>query len=213
MDKKELQMKSIYIFLTRSGTVLSHLVYTFTKEPYTHVSVAFDDDLGTLYSSSRKNGYTLFPAGPCREFLNQGLFTRWGKIPCAVYELRVEDHVYHQARQLAEEMVSQDFYHFNIFGLLLCKLNIRLQRQRHFFCSQFVSEVLRQSQALELPKDSVLMRPSDFLQLSGLRCLYCGLLKDLPQRQRMQLGEPVSMTTVYFHLMMAAARRSWQRMR
>ena len=34
----------------------------------THISLAFDEDLSTLYSSTRKNGYTMFPAGPSREY-------------------------------------------------------------------------------------------------------------------------------------------------
>ena len=58
-------MKTLYIFLTRSGTLLSNLVYHLTGAQYTHVSLAFDEDLSTLYSSTRKNGYTMFPAGAC----------------------------------------------------------------------------------------------------------------------------------------------------
>ena len=64
-------MKTLYIFLTRSGTLLSNLVYSLTGAQYTHISLAFDEDLSTLYSSTRKNGYTMFPAGPSREYLNR----------------------------------------------------------------------------------------------------------------------------------------------
>lgn len=55
-------MKTIYILLTRSGTLLSNLVYRLTGARYTHASLAFDEDLSCLYSSTRKNGYTMFPA-------------------------------------------------------------------------------------------------------------------------------------------------------
>lgn len=51
-------MKTIYILLTRSGTLLSNLVYRLTGARYTHASLAFDEDLSCLYSSTRKNGYT-----------------------------------------------------------------------------------------------------------------------------------------------------------
>lgn len=67
-------MKTLYIFLTRSGTLVSNLVYALTGAEYTHISLAFDEDLTTLYSSTRKNGYTMFPAGPSREYLNRGVF-------------------------------------------------------------------------------------------------------------------------------------------
>ena len=49
-------MKTIYILLTRSGTLLSKLVYAATGASYTHASMAFDAELSCLYSSTRKNG-------------------------------------------------------------------------------------------------------------------------------------------------------------
>ena len=80
-------MKTLYIFLTRSGTLVSNLVYALTGAEYTHISLAFDEDLTTLYSSTRKNGYTMFPAGPSREYLNRGVFRLRENIPCALYAL------------------------------------------------------------------------------------------------------------------------------
>ena len=82
-------MKTIYILLTRSGTLLSNLVYAVTGANYTHASLAFDEDLSCLYSSTRKNGYTMFPAGPSREYLNRGVFLMRENIPCALYALEV----------------------------------------------------------------------------------------------------------------------------
>ena len=41
-------MKTIYILLTRSGTLLSKLVYAVTGANYTHASLAFDEDLSCL---------------------------------------------------------------------------------------------------------------------------------------------------------------------
>ncbi len=207
-------MKSIYIILSRSGTLLSHFVYLLTRDLYTHVSLSFDESLGTLYSSSRRNGYTMFPAGPCREFLNRGVFGRSGRIPCAVYELRVSEETYARAFALAEEMASRpEGYHFNILGLLLCRLNISLPRRHHYFCSQFVGEVLEASSALELPKASTLMRPGDYSVLPSLRCVYRGRLCDLPQRRRMEPSEPVSIAVIYGRLLFAAARSYMARMR
>ena len=78
-------MKTLYIFLTRSGTLVSNLVYALTGAEYTHISLAFDEDLTTLYSSTRKNGYTMFPAGPSREYLNRGRLPAAGEYPlCAL---------------------------------------------------------------------------------------------------------------------------------
>ena len=206
-------MKTLYIFLTRSGTLLSNLVYHITGAQYTHVSLAFDPDLSTLYSSTRKNGYTMFPAGPSKEYLNRGVFRLREDIPCALYALDVTEEAYLRARRRANHMMAHgELYRFNSLGLLLCALHIRWQRRRHYFCSQFVSEVLQKSGSLDLPKHSTLMHPNDYTSLPELRCLYQGRLGDLPQRQRMEMDEAESVIAVYLQYLLGAARhraRSW----
>lgn len=173
-------MKTIYILLTRSSTILSKMVHFVTDDTYTHASIAFDENLKTLYTSSRKNGRTLFPAGPCTESLNSGYYKRHDKIPCAVYELRVSDEAYEKAKQEVEQIMEEaDQYHFNIIGLLLCQLNIPYHRKHYFFCSQFVSEVLQRSQAVALPKDTSLMKPSDYMRLPDLMCRFQGYISEL----------------------------------
>ena len=205
-------MKTLYIFLTRSGTLLSNLVYSLTGAQYTHISLAFDEDLSTLYSSTRKNGYTMFPAGPSREYLNRGVFLMRENIPCALYELEVTDEAYIRAKRRTQHMMHHgELYRFNSLGLLLCWMHIRWQRRRHYFCSQFVSEVLEKSDAMELPKDSTLMHPNDYAQLPQLKCLYEGCLADLPQRKAMELGETPSMVSIYTGLLVELLQRRAQR--
>lgn len=200
-------MKTLYIFLTRSGTLLSNLVYSLTGAQYTHISLAFDEDLSTLYSSTRKNGYTMFPAGPSREYLNRGVFLMRENVPCALYALEVTDEAYTRAKRRTQHMMHHgELYRFNSLGLLLCWMHIRWQRRRHYFCSQFVSEVLQKSGALELPKPSTLMHPSDYAELPELRCLYRGTLAGLPQRQSMELGEVESVMGLYLNVLLGAVK-------
>ena len=204
---KRAAMKTIYILLTRSGTLLSNLVYAFTGANYTHASMAFDEDLSCLYSSTRKNGYTMFPAGPSKEYLNKGIFRLRENVPCALYALEVTDEAYMRARRRAEHMMAHGrLYRFNTLGLLLCGLHIRWQRRRHYFCSQFVSEMLEKSGAMELPKDSSLMHPSDYTAIPQLKRLYEGRLADLPQRKAMDLGEAPTVVSVYLGLALGLAR-------
>lgn len=177
-------MKKIYILLTRSDTILSRVVHLVTADCYTHVSIAFDKSLQPLYSSSRKNGRTLFPAGPCREHLCGGYYQKHGQIPCVLYELPVTDEVYRSVKQQVQYiMENEQEYHFNIIGLILCQLNVPYHRERHFFCSQFVSQVLEENGAIALPKDPTLMKPSDYMELPGLVVRFQGRLRDLVQRQ------------------------------
>ena len=173
-------MKSIYIMLTRSETILSKLVHLITRDSYTHASLSFDKNLATFYSSSRKNGRTMFPAGPCRESLSSGYYRRHDHIPCIVYELQVSDEAYDRAkREVAAIMAEAYRYHFNIIGLLLCRMGIPYHRKHYFFCSQFVSEILERSRALELSKDTSLMRPIDCARLPGLLCRFQGCISEL----------------------------------
>ena len=206
-DIRETAMKTIYILLTRSGTLLSKLVYAATGASYTHASMAFDAELSCLYSSTRKNGYTMFPAGPSKEYLNKGVFRLRDDAPCALYTLEVSDEAYFRALHCAEEfMRHSEEYSFNTLGLILCGLHIRWQRRHHYFCSQFVSEVLQKSGALELPKPSTLMHPSDYAELPELRCLYRGTLAGLPQRQSMELGEVESVMGLYLNVLLGAVK-------
>ena len=199
--QEETAMKTIYILLTRSGTLLSNLVYRLTGARYTHASLAFDEDLSCLYSSTRKNGYTMFPAGPSREYLDRGVFRLRPDVPCALYALEVSEEAYTRARRRADHMMAHgNLYRFNVLGLILCGLHIRWRRRRHYFCLQFVGEVLEKSGALELPKHSTLMHPNDYTTLQDLHCVYEGRLSGLPQRQNMDFGGDETVVSVYLGL-------------
>ncbi len=181
-------MKSVYIVLTRSETILSRIVHLLTSDAYTHVAISFDKELHQLYSSGRKNGRTMFPAGPCRESLQNECYRKCKSVPVAIYELQVSDEAYELAKQEVSDIVSNaDEYHFNIIGLILCRMNIELRRKHHFFCSQFVSEVLTRSKALELPKVPALMKPSDYRDM-GLRCCFEGYVNELPNTAFYNMG-------------------------
>ena len=179
-------MKTIYILLTRSGTLLSNLVYAVTGANYTHASLAFDEDLSCLYSSTRKNGYTMFPAGPSREYLNRGVFRLRENVPCALYALDVSDEAYTRARRRAEHMMAHgSLYQFNVIGLALCGMHIRWKRRRHYFCSQFVAEVLSRCGVIRLPNSASLMRPADFARLPELEKIYSGPILYAPGAEEM----------------------------
>ena len=173
-------MKSIYIFLARTQSIVSKTVSFFTDETYTHAAMAFDEDLVFLYSSARKDGLKMFPAGPCREYLNRGFYTRIGKTPCAVYELRVSDEAYYRAKQeISWFMRHEDEFKFNALGIIACKFGIPWERKNKYFCSQFVAEILRRSGCAELPKRDCLMRPSDYMTLPNIEKVFEGDIGEL----------------------------------
>jgi len=177
-------MKKIYLLLTKSDTFLSKMVEVITSDMYTHISISFEKCLQPMYSSSRKNGITLFPAGPCTENFHKGYLKRHLHIPCILYSLNVSDEVYYSAKSEVENIINNaDDYKFNVIGLLFCRLNIPYHRKNHYFCSQFVGEILHNNQALQLPKDTSLMRPNDYRAIPDLVCQFDGQLYELLQKR------------------------------
>ena len=173
-------MKSIYILLTHSNTCISRLIKFATADMYTHASISFDESLQPLYSFARKYVYVPLPAGLRIEPLINGFYKKDRYIPCALYVLRADEDVYETAKKEVEEMFKNaGAYRFNIIGLLLCRLGISYSRKYSYFCSEFVSEILKRSKALHFPKEPSLMRPNDYTKISQIECCYEGNLSSL----------------------------------
>lgn len=173
-------MKSIYLLLTRSDTYISKTIGLATSDKYTHISISFEKSLEPLYSFARKYKRTPLPAGIRHEALYTGFYEKCNHIPCALYELKVDNKTYEKAKKYVNEMIENaDDYRYNILGLILCRMNIAYDRKSYYFCSEFVSEVLLESNALKLPKHPSLMRPADYTKIEGLNCLFDGKLHEL----------------------------------
>lgn len=170
----------VYILLTRSDTYFSRLIHMMTAEDFTHVSICLDSDLRHFYSFGRKSDLFMFPAGFVREDLRGGIFQRYSYMPCALYELQVSRLVYEQIQQRITQMQHMaEAYHYSCLGVLLCKFDFAFQRQYHYFCSQFVADLLQQSGALEFAKAASLVQPGDFCRLPELQLRYRGQLNQM----------------------------------
>lgn len=182
-------MKSIYILLTKSDTYISKTIGLATSDEYTHISISFHKSLEPMYSFSRKYSNLPLPAGLRSEPLQTGFYKKYDYIPCALYQLKVKDEVYQKAKYLIDDMLQEVHrYHFNVIGLVLCKLSIAYNRNHFYFCSEFVSEILAKSNAIQLPKIPCLMRPNDFTSLSELTCLFKGRLNQMIQNMRYSMS-------------------------
>ena len=94
-------------------------------------------------------------------------------------------HEVMQPRRKVEKMLENRLdYRYSIKGLALCKLGIEEEREGHYFCSQFVGEVLEDSGVCALPKPPSLMRPQDYASLPGARCVFEGSLYRLAELSR-----------------------------
>ncbi len=176
-------MKTLYIFLSRTDSIVSKIVRLFTKTYYTHASLAFDEELVFLYSSARKKGVKMFPAGPTQESLYRGFFGRDPHTPCVLYALEVSEEVYNKARaEIDFFMDNSDNYKFSVLGVIACKLGIKWQRKNKFFCSQFVAEILKRSGADILAKEPCLTHPRDYEKLPDIEKLFEGTIGEIREK-------------------------------
>ena len=178
-----INMKSSYLLLVRTDSVASGLVQWMTKDPYTHISISLEESLKPLYSFARKYAALPLPLGLVKEQLDVGFYRWHGDNPCALLACNVEQEVFDRARRELVKMYWQsDDYHYSMIGLAMCKMNIPYERPNHYFCSQFVGEILTRSGAVTLPKPPSLMRPSDYDLMPEFTCVFRGRLADLAER-------------------------------
>lgn len=171
------QEKTIYILLSHSGSFFSKAINIYTRDPYTHVSIAFDKDLNELYSFGRLKPYNPIVGGFVKEDIINGTFARFPNTKCALYSLKVDDIQYSRLKKELEKFKRDSYkYGYNFLGLFTAMFNYPMKRRYNYFCSQFVSEILLNSGINIVNKPPGLTSPMDIKQYEGLEFIYEGFL-------------------------------------
>ncbi len=169
-------MKKLYIVLTRTASVLSRVINVVKNSEYGHVSISLDKDLNRLYSFGRLNPYNPFIGGFVKEGIETGTFKRFKDTTCLVMEINVTDEQYENAERIIENFyANKEAYKYNVEGLFLAALGIKLDRPDKFYCSEFVKYLLMSVQyEYDFPE---IIAPCDFQELESKR-IYEGYLRD-----------------------------------
>ena len=70
------------------------------------------------------------------------------------YKLSVTKEEYDKVVEMIEEFQSRRFeWKYNLAGLLLSRINIKRQKKDHYFCSEFVAEMLQRANIVEFNKN------------------------------------------------------------
>lgn len=167
----------IYIVLTDTGTVLNRLIKMYTKDPYNHVSIAFDSELKEVFSFGRKKMHNPIVAGFARENMDHMIFK---KANCAVFEMECANPLdYWRLRDYVRKFeLNQENYRYNFLGFFGVIFNINIERNDAFFCSQFVASIFEYSKIPLFQKPCVFVTPGDFMSAPALRLVYSGRLGD-----------------------------------
>lgn len=162
-EKREKNQRYIYVLLSRTHTIPATLIRLYTKEPYSHASIALDVELKELYSFARKHRFNPFDSGFVEEDLERGIFGADKSICCRVYEIPVTEEQYGYIREEISHFIkNQEDYGYNYIGLFGGMFGKNHEDKTHFLCSQFVSHVLYRGGIKLFSKESGLIRPFDF---------------------------------------------------
>lgn len=183
-------MKKIYIILTHTGTILSTIIKYYTKDEFSHVSIALDADLEEMYSFGRLNPYNPFWGSFVHEHINKGTFKRFKKTRAEVYSMFVTDEQYEKTKKtIAYFEKNKPKYKFNILGLACVTINKKIIRKNTFYCAEFVKHILKTAGITEVNDLPQIIRPQNFKQLQDLRLEYEGLLRKYKKKKFLELQE------------------------
>lgn len=145
-------MKKVTVLLTKYSDKVSSVIYYLTGRTYTHASLGVN---GIYYSFNYK--------GFCTETI--ALHRKRGVGKSMLYELNISDEAYKSiCKQIQYFQQHRTRFHYSRLGVICCFLRIPFYRKNHYFCSQFVAEVLKRSGALSFKTPAELYLPSHFFR-------------------------------------------------
>lgn len=170
-------MKKIYIVLTHTGTPLANFIRFYTKDEFSHVSIALDENLQQMYSFGRLNPYNAFIGGFVHEYIDKGTFKRFKKTDAKICSLNIEDEQYENLKQNIKEFeLKKNEYKFNIIGMFAAGLHKKIKFEKSFYCAEFVKHVMEESKIESNLPD--IIKPENFKTMIGLQEIYRGKLKE-----------------------------------
>lgn len=157
--------------------MFTKMIKLYTKKPYNHASIVFDEQMMEVYSFGRKKPRNPFVGGFVYEDVRQGLFLN---ARCAIYSCNVTEEQLGKMRSFINKIEKEkDLYRYNLLGIISFIINKPLHRKNAYFCSEFVARVLKEGELIDFEKPLSLISPSDLQNIENLTLEYEGLLADL----------------------------------
>lgn len=148
-------MKKVTVLLTKYTDFWGRFARGITGKGYSHASISLDENEEIFYSFNAK-GFAIEKPKKYwpKKKLPGSMYIRIS-VPQAIY-----DSLENSIRNIQEEKHN---YAFSKFGLFLCYLNIPHTRNKKYFCSQFVAEMLSRNGIAKLKKSGSLYVPNNFI--------------------------------------------------
>ena len=170
-----METNKITILLIRYPDPMATFMTRWTRFRYTHATIGLGEDLNTFYSFVHKG----FIIEKVTRYLKPGR----DPFPCALYEIAVPPSIYRHIKKLLHSYAARkQQLRYSKLGLVLSlMLRIPYKRRDHYFCSQFVAEVLQRGHAANLPRKSMLYFPKDFSKLKETTLVFTGNLQTMAE--------------------------------
>lgn len=163
-------MKNVYILLTRSAGRGAKAIRFFTRYPYAHASIGLEEDMNTFYSFVFKG------------FIVEKIehYNKKCDVPmkCMLYEIPVSDEKYLDLREKLRNFEgNKDVLRFSSLGMVLAIMRLPIwKKENHYFCSQFVAEMLKESGINRSIRPCRITQPRDFKYVDNARMVFKGNL-------------------------------------
>lgn len=174
-----LSKKEIYIVISQTGSIVSRIIRGITGKVYNHASISLDASLNTLYSFGRVHTYNPFWGGYVKESPNYGTLRRFRHAEIVVLAIQVNDSQYNGIKEKLENMYDErGHYYYNYAGLFLALFHKSYRGKNHYYCSEFVRDVLKQFHVIGEDEFLGIVHPMNFLKLPDQKMVYQGRLSE-----------------------------------
>lgn len=146
--------KTVRILLTKYSDCISSFLYYIGGKGYTHASISLEDENDNCYYSFNYKGF-------CVETIEK--HRRRGVSKSISYELTVSQAGYERIQKRLQFFKEHtETLEYTRLGVIFCILHIPFCWKNHYFCSQFVADLLKNSDEIALKKPAALYLPNHF---------------------------------------------------
>lgn len=171
----------IFIVFSKTTTLFSRALSKAANFKYMHTSISFVRDLSIMYSFGRLQPRNPLNGGFVQESIYDGVYQFSNDVEIKVFKMLVAED---QKQQLLDAIhafeAEASRYRYNLLGLILIPFRIRFVRKHHYFCSQFVSQLLVTTAILDQSIAPEWTSPEDLIRYLDLELVYEGKIDAYP---------------------------------
>ncbi|MCX4354646.1 MAG: hypothetical protein OSJ43_00320 [Oscillospiraceae bacterium] len=171
--------REIYLVITQTGSIISRMLKKITGAEYNHISVSLESDLHCMYSFGRRYAYFPWWGGFVKESTEYGSMKRFADASAVVLAIPVSESTYNEVETELKDMIAhREDYYYDSIGLVLAGFKIIYKRERHYYCSDFVRELLVRFGIEDSEMFEPIVQPMHFLDIPDGNVIYRGRLCD-----------------------------------